>query len=126
MNLEDLYFNTIVIFGVLFLYLLYLAWLQDEAEIVKIREQVAQSHNIDSAAKKLIEKANKKSLYNKMVNSCYTGLIRGGAIGLISGQKTGTFAGAIAFGVINPIIVYIQHNHLPDETLSHIQKYSLI
>lgn len=133
MELTDLYTGMIIIFSIILIYLLYVAWKQDKEEIKKMyrvaHNYIARTKNINNIPyeqyheeikenmKNIFNKREKKSIYNRMVNSCYTGLIRGGAVGLASGKRSGAFAGAIMFGIINPIVLYIQEIYLPDEQL---------
>lgn len=131
MELTDLYTGMMIIFSIILLYLLYLAWKRDKEEIknmyklshIIIKNQINNvpyekyHEEVKKNMKKMINKEKKKSIYNRMINSCYTGLIRGGAVGLASGKRSGAFAGAIMFGIINPIVLYVQEIYLPDEKL---------
>lgn len=57
-----------------------------------------------------IVKEKERSLYEKMWLSCKNGMIKGGVTGSITGGVVGAVSGGAVFGIVNPLILYINES----------------
>lgn len=133
MNLDDIYVGLVSTLIVIYIYVMYLAWVKDKQEIkniynkshLSLKNDIKYSnvnyenyHNkIKNTMKKIIVENKKISIFNKMMNSSYTGLIRGGAVGFITGGTSNAAAAALVYGLVNPIVLFIQETYLYNELL---------
>ncbi len=133
MKLDDIYIGIVSALVVIFLFVMYLAWMKDKIEIKRIykkshlllKNNIGLSkaphntyHNrVKNIMKIMIDKEKKTSIFNKMMNSCYTGLIRGGAVGFITGGTSSSAAASLVYGLVNPIVLFVQEVYLYDELL---------
>ena len=66
------------------------------------------NENIADKIQQLIEE-DKKPIKEKLINSCKSGMLNGFISGLLSGNFSDCIIGSASYGIVNPIIVYLEH-----------------
>lgn len=98
------------IFYTIFIILLCLIVYYDKYCICSVnkKEDMTNSNNIRKKLTELIEE-DSKPIKEKLINSCKTGMINGFISGIVGGNVSGCIIGSASYGIINPMITYIEH-----------------
>jgi hypothetical protein len=56
---------------------------------------------------------DEKPIKEKLINSCKKGMVNGFLSGLVGGNFSGCIISSASYGLINPMITYLEHLNLP-------------
>ena len=99
------------IFYVIFILLLCLLIYHDEYGICVKKnktEYMIDKNTIEKKIRELIED-DAKPIKEKLINSCKNGMISGFISGIMSGGFSGCVIGSASYGLVNPMIIYLEH-----------------
>lgn len=110
-TLKDLYTGTFVVLFLLMIFIFIYYYKKEEDSIVDINGdgQLGTSEIAHHIKKELDNNSRKPPKFWGIVKSCLTGLLRGFLMGLLLNGIEGATVTAISLGVINPIMVSIDH-----------------
>jgi len=96
-----------IIFILLFCIIIYCEKYSVYGETYK-SEHMTDKYIVEKKIQQLIDE-DSKPIKEKLIDSCKSGMINGFLSGMLGGSFNGCIIGSASYGIINPMIVYIEY-----------------